>query len=111
MYGVIGIRLITASGANWPSRPHPWVARITGEDAQFGFARDFLRPVYDYTHATRKGKNTYAYYHMPPGLYELYYPVSWRHDTRYFARVDKTGTIHTITREDVVECLKNTISE
>ena len=111
MYGVIGIRLITASGANWTSRPRPWVAKITGEDSQFGLARDFLRPVYDYTYATRKGKNTFVYYHMAPGIYELYYPVSWKHDARYFARVDEYGDIHEITREEVDECLKNTILE
>lgn len=103
------MRLITSTGGRG-SRPHPWVARITGTDDTYGLAREFLRPVYDYTHATRKGKNTHVYYHMAPGLYELYYPISWKHDTRYFARVDDDGELHNITRDEVLECLKNDCS-
>ena len=111
MYGVIGIRLIVATGGTWSSRPRPWVARLTGLDSTYGFAREFLRPVYDYTHATRKGKNTMVYYHMAPGVYELYYPVSWRHEERYFARVDEQGEIHRIERDEVIAWLPNATSE
>ncbi len=107
MYGVIGIRLIIATGGTFASRPRPWVARITALHERFGFTREFLRPVYDYTYATKKGKNTYVYFHMAPGLYELFYPVSWQHDERYFARVDDNGDLHKISREEVAECLKS----
>lgn len=112
MYGVLGIRLIVGS-SRWPSRPKPWVARISGADSQFGLKRDFIRPVYDYTYASKgTGKNTYVYFAMPPGIYEVYYPTSWKHDYRGFILVNEQGDLQDITREDVDTWLKiSVISE
>lgn len=111
MYGVLAIRLIVGS-SRWPSRPKPWVSRITGTNSQFGLAREFIRPVYDYTYASKgTGKNTHAYFALPPGIYEVYYPTSWKHEYRGYIEVDEQGDLHDITREDVDTCLKNTISE
>lgn len=110
MYGVIKMRLIISTGGRG-SRPRPWVARITGTDDHFGFAREFMRPVYDYTYASRKGKNTWVYYFLPPGIYETKYPISWKHDERFFFRIDNDGSRHRIAREEVIECLENVNSE
>jgi hypothetical protein len=110
MYGVIGIRLIIGS-VRWPSRPRPWVARLGGLDDRFGFARTFIKGVYDYTYATRgTGKNTYLYFALPPGLYEVYWPTSWKHEYRGFRRVDECGNVHDMTEQEVLECLKNAAS-
>jgi hypothetical protein len=111
MYGVLGIRLIVGS-SRWPSRPNPWVARLMGLDDRWRFQRKFVRGYYDYTYSTKgTGKNTYMYFPMPPGIYEVYYPTSWKHEFRGFIQVDETGDLHEITHNEVIECLKNTISE
>lgn len=106
MYGVIAIRLIIATGSQWPSRPHPWVAKITGLDRRYGLSREFRKAIYDYSNATKNGKNTVAYYFLPPGLYEIYYPTSWKHEYRGFQRVDEAGERTEITREEIIKCLK-----
>lgn len=111
MYASFAIRLIVGS-AYWPSRPRPWVARLNGVDPHWGFQREFVKGVYDYSYSSKgTGKNTYIYYHLAPGLYELYYPISWKHDERYFARVSDDGEIERITKDEVIECLKNASSE
>jgi len=111
MYGVIGIRLIIGS-SRWPSRPKPWVARLTRLDDHYGFAREFIRATYDYTHASKaNGKGTRMYFAMPPGVYEGCWPISWKHEHRGFWQVDEQGNIYDITREEVIECLKKSVSE
>lgn len=111
MYGVIAIRLIIGS-AYWPSRERPWIARVTGLSKQFGLDREFVKGVYDYTHATKaNGKGTCLYFSLPPGLYEVYQPTSWKHERRYFVRVTEDGEVQEIGKDEVVECLKNTTSE
>ena len=106
MYAAIGIRLIVATGSVWSSRPHPWCARITGINHQWGYQREFVKPVHDYTYASRKGKNTYVYFFLAPGLYEIFYPISWKHDTRYFLRVNDDGTETRLSKDEVLVCLK-----
>lgn len=112
MYGVLRVRLIVGSN-RWPSRPKPWVARIAGLSDQYEFQRDFVRGYWDYTYSTKgAGKNTCMYFPLPPGIYEVYYPTSWKHEYRGFMRVDKAGDLHDISREEVNEwLLKNAISE
>lgn len=110
MYGVISMRLIISTGGRG-SRPSPWVARITGTNDHFGFAREFVRPVYDYTNATRKGKNARVYYFLAPGIYETKYPISWRHDTRFFFQVNESGEWDEISKNEVLEWLKNVTLE
>ena len=111
MYGVISAEWIR--GAHWASRPHPWVAHLTGLHKRFGFSREFVKGVYDYTYARKSGgRGIYIYYSLMPGYYEIYRPVSWneRSDERFFCRVDQDGCIYKISREEVIECLKNTDS-
>ena len=113
MYGVIYAELIRGAGINFSPRPRPWAAHLIGLDTRWGFQRVFVKGVYDYTHARGKrgGRGIYIYFALAPGLYEVYYPISWRHERRYFVSVDPRGDIHEIPREKVVECLKNVISE
>lgn len=108
MYGVISAELI--NGAAWASRPRPWVAHLTGLDEQFGFKREFIKGVYDYTHARKSGgRGIYVYWSLSPGLYEVYRPVSWKREERFFVRVDENGELCRLDRSEVMECLKNTI--
>lgn len=109
MYGVIRAELIR--GVAWASRPHPWVAHLTGLDDRWAFKRHFLKGVYDYTYARGKyaGRGIYVYWSLAPGLYEIYRPVSWndRRDERFFFRVLESGDLETISKDEVIECLKS----
>lgn len=109
MYGVFKARLIV--GVRLASRPRPWVARLTGADVRWGFQRTFIQGTSDYTYAARSGRGTVLYFALAPGLYEYYKPISWKHDERGFLRVDEMGESHPITRQEVLDCLKNTILE
>ena len=84
----------------------PWVARLTGLDARFGFRRDFLKGIRDYSfgkeHHTR---GVYLYFFLPPGLYETQRPISWKYNERQFIRVDNQGEIHEISKDEVVRWL------
>lgn len=112
MYGVISAEWIRGSGLTLAAPSRPWVARLTGLDERFGFRRDFVRGVYDYTRANGKrgGRGIYIYYALPPGLYEVYRPISWKHHERFFICVDDQGDIIRVTREEVEACLKNECS-
>lgn len=111
MHGVVSAEWIKGGG-RFASRPHPWVARLTGLDPRFTFQREFVKGVYDYTYARRsQSRGVMVYFFLAPGLYDVFYPTSWKHERRYFIRVDEHGDIHEIEREKVIQCLKNDISE
>lgn len=108
MYGVWPAELINGSGALYPPRPRPWVARLTALDPRWGFVREFVKGVHDYTYARRTGsRGIMLYFALAPGYYEVYRAISWRHDERYFIQVDDNGDWRKISREEVIECLKN----
>jgi hypothetical protein len=88
----------------------PWVARITGRDARYGFARKFQEGQKDYSQANSVGsRGVYLYFALSDGIYEVKENTSWKHTQSYFIRV--TGSAYeTITKEQVEECLK-TLSE
>lgn len=110
MYGLIKAEWIR--GVGWASRPMPWVARLTGTDPHWGFQRQFIKAAFDYTYARKSGgRGIYLYFALPPGIYEVYYPTSWKRERRYFARVNEAGEVFEITCEEVFECLKSTDSE
>src|SRR3990167_7011183 len=111
MYGVIKAEWIR--GVAWASRPKPWVARLLGLDPRWGFNRQFIKGVYDYSYVRTKnaGRGIYIYFALPPGFYEVYYPTSWKRERHYFVRVDETGQVREIERDEIIECLKNAISE
>lgn len=79
----------------------PWVARITGKDARYGFAREFVRGQKDYAQANSIGsRGVFLAYFLEDGIYEVCQRTSWKKVTRYFARAE-SGTLFRITREDV----------
>lgn len=83
----------------------PWVARITGHDAHYSYAREFLQPVYDYSRATTTGaRGIYLMYALCPGLYEINERISWQRHRRWFACVEGTE-ITEITQEELETCL------
>jgi len=105
MIGVISYRWITASGS-YPSRPKAWVARIRGFDHYYGYQREFIKPVYDYSFAAKTGKGTVLYFFLPEGVYEVKAPISWKHEDHYFCR-SLDGDIIKLSREDLECALKN----
>jgi hypothetical protein len=112
LYGVIKIELIKGSGRR-QSRPEPWVARIKNFDGVYNYKRDFIASyVDDYSHTSKSGaRGIYRYFALPPGVYEVYKAISWRHNKRYFVYVDKNGDVSTISKDQVDEWLKNATSE
>jgi hypothetical protein len=50
------------------------------------------------------------YYSLAPGYYEVYTPVSWKHEERYFVKVDNNGKVERVTKEEVIAWLKTTQS-
>jgi hypothetical protein len=112
MYAVWTAELINGSGARYAPRPRPWVARLNGLDERWGFKREFVKGVHDYSYARRTGsRGIYLYFALAPGFYEIYRAISWKHDERYFIQVDGQGNWRKVNKEEVVECLKNTVSE
>ena len=86
----------------------PWVARITGFDDHYEFAREFVNGQKDWSQANGIGsRGVYIYYPLRPGIYEVNDRVSWQRSRRYFIQVDGLE-ITEITREEVGEWLTNT---
>lgn len=104
MYGLFVANIERGQGGQ------PWCARLTGLDATYGFKRQFVRGVRDYSSAaTHTGRVTgvMMYFALPSGIYDTYDPGDKPH--RKFIQVDMNGDICTITREAVIQCLKNNI--
>lgn len=88
-----------------------WVARITGFDPRWKFAREFLRGQKDYTRASSTGnRGIYLVYFLETGYYEINERVSWKHSRRYFAEVVDDDLLIELSREELEDCLKG-ISE
>lgn len=87
----------------------PWVALITGIDAQYGLSRTFLRGQIDYSQANKIGsRGVYLYYALKPGLYEVNERTSWTKVQRYFIRVvDGYEKYEEVSREEVLQYLNN----
>lgn len=86
----------------------PWVARILGPDKKYGLQREFLHGQRDYTFANSIGsRGIYEYFALTPGVYEVNERLTWKRARRYFVRVEGTE-IAEISRDEVLECLKNT---
>ena len=85
----------------------PWVARITGFDSRFGYHREFIDGVRDYTQSTSTGaRGIFIYYALRPGLYEVNERISWHRSRRYFCRIEDTD-IQEVSENEVLECLRN----
>lgn len=84
----------------------PWVARITGYDDHFGFARRFIRGSINYTEADSSGnRGVYLYFFLWNGIYEVNERISWKNVRRYFIKVDGPR-ITEITREEVSQWIR-----
>ncbi len=84
-----------------PDKSRPWVARITGLDAQFGYKREFMRGQKDYSQANSVGsRGVYMYYPLSDGIYEVHERLSWKRTRRYFCQVSNSD-ITEISREEV----------
>ena len=82
-------------------RSRPWVARITGLDDKYGFAREFQRGQRDYGRANSIGsRGVYEYFALSDGLYEVHERPTWKRTRRYFVRVEN-AEITEISREEV----------
>lgn len=92
-------------------KSRPWVARLTGLDPKFGFARQFLRGQRDYSQANSIGsRGVKEYFPLDPGVYEVHERITWKRTRRYFIRVQGVQ-IEEVNREDVIEWLtKNTLA-
>jgi len=87
------------------NKSKPWVARITGIDEQYGFAREFVHGYTDYSNASGTGaRGIYIRYALKDGIYEVNERISWKHVRRYFIRV-QDATITEIDRDEVLQCL------
>jgi len=83
----------------------PWVARLTGLDAKYGFAREFVHGQRDYSQANSVGsRGVYEYIPLKDGVYEVNERLTWKRTRRYFIRV-QDAQITEISRDEVVECL------
>lgn len=87
--------------------PNHWIAKITAFDRTFGFKREFVRKVVDYSQANSKAtRRVYQYWHLVDGYYEA---VLGRNYERCFFRV-LNGQRIDCEKGDVEEWL-NSISE
>ncbi|MCB5910344.1 hypothetical protein [Streptomyces pinistramenti] len=80
----------------------PWLAELTGRDADFGYARLFQSATVDYTHANRSGRGAeYEWVLRPNAVYEACYWTSRTRQHRVFLRATAEGTVTGITKEEV----------
>jgi len=68
----------------------PWIAKITGRDAKYGLARDFLAAAIDYSHANRPRTRGVMYtWQLNDGIYEIKGGSSWGSaGERQFVRIE-----------------------
>lgn len=90
-------------------RPHGfWIAKITGTDPKYGFNREFLPYKKDYSESNSKGsRGVYAYYILESGIYyEIKEQISWNRTKRYFCKIDESGDIITVNKEEIIKWTK-----
>lgn len=85
--------------------PSHWVARITGFDPKWKYAREWVRYKKDYRKSNSKGsRGVYKWYILESGnIYEI--KEDSRH--RYFCIVNDNGEIEYVEEEYVKEWIKN----
>lgn len=87
-------------------KSRPWVARLTGFDATYGYQRSFVTGQIDYSRANGPGsRGVFLHFWLKPGVYEVNERTSWRNVQRRFVRVEDM-TITDMTREEVETWLK-----
>lgn len=89
-----------------PANKKPWIAKITGLSSNFGFQREFLKPLTDYSEANSKGsRGIYLYFHLLEGVvYDVFEHLTWKKERRRYI-VNVNGQLNELTKEEVVEYL------
>lgn len=83
----------------------PWIARITGTDPTYTFAREFQTGQIDYSQANSSGsRGVYLHFFLEDGLYEVSERLSWKRTRRYFIRVQESK-ISEISQEELLALL------
>lgn len=91
----------------------PWVARLGGLDAQYGFVRTFEKSWKDYSEANSIGsRGVYACFDLNPGFYEVQELLSWKRTVRYYIYVWTHGDeVQRVSKEDVIKWLRQQATE
>lgn len=87
-----------------------WVAELLDFDDKYLFKRKFLNGNKDYTTSNGTGnRGIFLYFILQEGkIYEILEPISWKKDRRYFAKIENDRLVE-LSREEVIQCLKNII--
>jgi hypothetical protein len=90
----------------------PWVARITGFSARYGYRREFLPHKTSYLNASSSGQRGVRFYWtLEEGeYYQAHYPLSWSRTERVFLKVDETGAVVQVPREEVDAWLRERLN-
>ena len=76
----------------------PWIARITGFDDRYTFAREFLQG--EVAKVNRK-RHTHTY-SLGPGLYEVNAPTAYDQADRYYLLVEADDTTRRLNKGEVL---------
>jgi hypothetical protein len=93
--------------------PVGWVARITGRDAKYGLAREFLRGSVSFRDVEDDlgARGVFRWYELEEGsLFEVNAPLSWTSAERYFCRSER-GRVVRMTREEIDAALPAALVE
>jgi hypothetical protein len=106
-YGII-VSEVTGAGYRY----HPWAARLTGLCPKYGFRREFINGIKDWTHVkkAKRGERwpgVYIYYAVPPGLYEINHRMSKGRQYREYILVLEGGELKTISKDEAKKEFKN----
>jgi len=108
-----GMTLLLSHGSMAPlwdgvKNRRQWVAKISGNDDQYKYKREFLKCDYDYEKSNSKGtRGVYAIYILSPlNIYEVNELISWKNNCRYFCHV-VDGNLIEIAEEEVLKWVKN----
>jgi hypothetical protein len=93
--------------------PVGWVARITGRDAKYGLAREFLRGSVSFRDVEDDlgARGVFRWYELEESaLFEVNAPLSWTSADRYFCRSER-GRVVRMTREEIDAALPAALVE
>jgi hypothetical protein len=93
--------------------PVGWVARITGRDAKYGLAREFLRGSVSFRDVKDEigARGVFRWYELAEGaIFEVNAPLSWTSADRYFCRSER-GRVVRMTREEIDAALPAALVE
>jgi hypothetical protein len=109
----LAFRRAMTSGRFGENAPVGWVARITGRDAKYGLAREFLRGSVSFRDVEDElgARGVFRWYELAEGaLFEVNAPLSWTSAERYFCRSER-GRVVRMTREEIDAALPAALVE